>query len=311
MKYYLGIDIGSVTLKIVICDENGDVQDVIINRTHGDLFATLQKSLASIYKEKYEIIDGVGATGSARVLIGQIIGADIIKNEITAQWKAVSHIVPDVKTIIEIGGQDSKLIRLEKGIMTDFAMNTVCAAGTGSFLDQQANRLQLSIEQISNIALTSQKASNITGRCTIFAESDMIQKQQVGESIADILHGLCDTLARNYINNLAKDAALLSPITFVGGVAANKAIVRSFEKILHDKIIVPREHAYTGAYGMALLAKEQHIKKSKFPGWNIKDEKFETEYFTCKDCDNNCQIVKIKSGGKILGHLGSRCQKYL
>lgn len=311
MKYYLGIDIGSVTLKIVICDEDGKVTDAVINRTHGNLFATLQKSLNDIYKEKYKIISGVGATGSARVLIGQIIGADIIKNEITAQWQAVSHIAPDAQTIIEIGGQDSKLIRLKDGIMTDFAMNTVCAAGTGSFLDQQANRLQLTIANMGKIALTSTKASAITGRCTIFAESDMIQKQQIGEPIADILHGLCDTLARNYINNLAKDSQLFPPIVFVGGVAANKAIVRSFEKILNSKVIVPQEHAYTGAYGMALLARKLAPKQTKFPGWNIKNKKFTTRIFTCQSCDNQCQITQIKSGEKTLGHLGSRCQKYL
>jgi len=311
MKYYLGIDIGSVTIKIAICDKYGKLADSHYQRTHGNPLIALKKILKKIDHNKFGNIYGTGTTGSARQLVGKIIGADIVKNEITAHTKAVTHLFPKVKTILEIGGQDSKLILLNDGVITDFSMNTVCAAGTGSFLDQQANRLGIDVGKMGKIALKSKGNTKITGRCTVFAESDMIQKQQVGIPIADIFCGLCDSLVINYLNNLAKNKTLKTPIVFVGGVAANIGIRHSFEKILGEKIFVPEEHNITGAYGMALLAREKKLETSNFRGFIVAKQDYQARSFYCTGCENNCEITQIYCGNKVIGHLGSRCQKYI
>ncbi len=149
-------------------------------------------------------ICGVGATGSARNLAGVIVGADVVKNEITAHAVAASTVNPKVQTVLEIGGQDSKIIILRDGVVVDFAMNTVCAAGTGSFLDQQASRLNIPIEEFGGLALRGKSPVRIAGRCSVFAESDMIHKQQLGHNLEDIIGGLCEALVRNFLNNLGK-----------------------------------------------------------------------------------------------------------
>ena len=135
-----------------------------------------------------------------------MVNAEVVKNEITAHAAAASAVAPDVKTIIEIGGQDSKIIFLQEGVPCDFAMNTVCAAGTGSFCDRQAARLGIPIAEFGSYALRSDSPVRIAGRCAVFAESDMIHKQQTGHSVEDIIAGLCEALVRNYLNNLAREA---------------------------------------------------------------------------------------------------------
>lgn len=310
MRYFLGIDIGSVTIKTAVCDEAGKLVKSQYLRTHGNPLEALKYILKKTYVRKLRKISGIGTTGSARELVGKIIGADLIKNEITAQSEAVLYLFPKARSVIEIGGQDSKLIELKDGIVSNFAMNTVCAAGTGSFLDQQAARLNIAVEKIGELAQKSTKETKITGRCTIFAESDMIQKQQIGVAIEDIVRGLCDSLAVNYLNNLSKGRNLCAPIVFIGGVAANVGIREAFEHVLGHGVHVPKEHNVTGAYGMALLAQKLKNKKSKFKGWNIRKQKIATGTFYCNACENNCEITQIKENGKTIGYLGSRCQKY-
>lgn len=326
MQYFLGIDIGSVTIKTAVCDERGELVKSGYFRTHGNPLEALKYILKKTYVRKLRKISGVGTTGSARELVGRIVGADIIKNEITAQAEAILHLFPKARSVIEIGGQDSKLIELNDGIVSNFAMNTVCAAGTGSFLDQQASRLNIPIEKIGELAQKSTKETKITGRCTIFAESDMIQKQQIGVALEDIVRGLCDSLAVNYLNNLSKGMNLESPVVFIGGVAANVGIREAFERILGHSVQVPKEHNVTGAYGMALLARKLKSQprttrgtglpstpmwcRAKFKGWNIRKQKIATNTFYCNACENNCEITQIKENEKTIGYLGSRCQKY-
>ncbi len=311
MKYYLGIDIGSVTIKVVICDESDKLIESHYLRTHGNPLQALKEIFSKINYTKYPEIAGVGTTGSARQLVGKIVGADVIKNEITAHTNAIGFLYPLARTIIEIGGQDSKLILLKNGIVSDFAMNTVCAAGTGSFLDQQAARLNMDVAKMGKISLKSKTKTKITARCTVFAESDMIQKQQVGVPIADIFRGLCDSLAINFLNNLAKNKTLELPVVFVGGVAANVGIRNSFKEILGHDIYVPKEHNITGAYGVALLARKKKLVISNFKGWQVTNQKHTARIFYCKGCENNCEITQILSDNKVIGHLGSRCQKYV
>ena len=167
LTVYLGIDVGSVTTKLALIDQTGKYVDSVMLKTAGTPVAAVQTGLQKLYEKRiteYEVM-GVGTTGSGRNLAGSLVGADVVKNEITAHAVAASVIVPGVQTILEIGGQDSKIIILRDGIVTDFAMNTVCAAGTGSFLDHQASRLGVPIEEFGPTALKSSNPARIAGRC--------------------------------------------------------------------------------------------------------------------------------------------------
>ncbi|HIE09404.1 MAG TPA: 2-hydroxyglutaryl-CoA dehydratase, partial [Armatimonadetes bacterium] len=264
-------------------------------------------------REEVEVA-GVGTTGSGRQLAAVVAGADVVKNEITCHAVAASREVPGVRTVIEIGGQDSKLILLRDGIITDFAMNTVCAAGTGSFLDRQAQRLGIPIEEFGELALRARNPCRIAGRCTVFAESDMIHKQQLGHKVEDIVAGLCEAIARNYLNNLAKGKKLEPPIVFQGGVAANIGVKSAFEAILGHEVIVPEHHKVMGAIGAAMLAKEfmarRDGRRSRFRGFEVATANYEPRSFICTDCANNCEVVEIYMNGRLVGRWGCRCCKW-
>lgn len=313
--FYLGVDVGSVSTNLVIINENDEVVENIYLRTSGQPINALRKGIELLAK-KFEsdiIISGVGATGSGRQLANVIIGADIVKNEITTHAVAAQKLVPNVKTILEIGGQDSKIILLRKGIVYDFAMNTVCAAGTGSFIDRQAARLEISIDEFGPLALKSKSSVRIAGRCAVFAESDMIHKQQTGHSVEEIINGLCEALVRNYLNNLAKGKEIEEPIVFQGGVAANIGIVSAFEKTLGKKIIIPSYYDVMGAYGAALIAKQEmksETKKTKFYGFEMAKNDYKAKSIECNDCSNLCEIIEITSNGEILARWGDRCGKW-
>jgi len=315
VQVYLGIDIGSVTTKLVALDAQGELVAYNYLRTQGRPIAMVQQGLRDVASKlpPGAQVCGVGTTGSARYLGGVIVGADVVKNEITAHAIATLRYVPDVQTILEIGGQDSKLIILRDGIVTDFAMNTVCAAGTGSFLDHQAHRLNLRIEELGELALRSRSPVRIAGRCTVFAESDMIHKQQLGHRIEDIVYGLCQALVRNYLNNLAAGKELLPPVVFQGGVAFNRGIVRAFEEALGTEVIVPPHHELMGAIGAALLAQEQislNGHRTKFKGFEVSEANYKTSSFECQACPNQCEIAQISLDGQVIARWGGRCDRW-
>lgn len=314
MKAYLGIDVGSVSTNIVVQDEAGKIHAGLYLRTMGRpidaLLAGMREVGAGISPELE--IAGAGATGSGRYLAGVMIDADVIKNEITAHAVAASMLVPDVQTVLEIGGQDSKIIIMRNGIVTDFAMNTVCAAGTGSFLDQQASRLNIPITDFGELALSSEAPVRIAGRCTVFAESDMIHKQQMGHRLPDIINGLCEALVRNYLNNVGKGKEILSPLVFQGGVAANQGIKAAFERCLNLPVMVPDYHNIMGAIGVAQLAREEVQKtgRTKFKGFHITGLTYRTGSFECGGCPNACEIAEIYEGDRVIGRWGARCQRW-
>jgi len=309
---YLGIDVGSVTTKFAVLDEEDRLVASLYLRTQGKPIAMIQHGLKELAKRlpSRANIKGVGTTGSARYLAGVIVSADVVKNEITAQAAAAVHFVPDVQTVIEIGGQDSKMIMIRKGIVTDFGMNTVCAAGTGSFLDQQAQRLNIRIEDFGKEALRGEKSIRIAGKCTVFAESDMIHKQQMGHRIEDITYGLCQALVRNFLNNVGKGMEIRPPVLFQGGVAFNQGIVRAFQETLKTEIIVPPHHEVIGAIGVALLTHEEMAMQSngtRFKGFGVADADFRTSSFDCKACAGVCEISQVFGDGKVLVQWGGRC----
>jgi predicted CoA-substrate-specific enzyme activase len=312
---YLGVDVGSVSTNLVVIDDQGKVLVDLYLRTRGQPIQVVQEGLRQVEKAikgKNIEICGVGTTGSARTLSGVIVGADTVKNEITAHAVAASHILPGVQTVLEIGGQDSKIILLRDGVVVDFAMNTVCAAGTGSFLDHQASRLNIPIEEFGALALESTSPVRIAGRCSVFAESDMVHKQQMGHSLPDIIAGLCDALVRNYLNNVGKGKEILPPVVFQGGVAANVGIRAAFEKALGLEVIVPEYYSVMGAIGAALLAKAATKDKgnTKFRGFVVSELDYQASSFECQGCPNCCEIVNISVDGEILARWGGRCGKW-
>jgi predicted CoA-substrate-specific enzyme activase len=279
--------------------------------THGNPVRAIQQSLKQLEKLLPEGSDicGVATTGSARYLAGVVVGADSVKNEITSQAIATLYYIPEVHTVIEIGGQDSKIIIIRDGIVTDFGMNTVCAAGTGSFLDHQAQRLNITIEQFSRLAITSKNPVNISGRCTVFAESDMVHKQQTGYRIEDIVYGLCQKLVSNYLSNVALGKDIKPPIVFQGGVAFNNGIVRAFREELDSDIIIPAHHEIMGAIGAALLAQEEkENSKSSFKGFGVSELEYSVSSFICQTCPYLCQISQLCLDGKVLASWGGLCE---
>lgn len=315
-KYFLGVDVGSVSTNFVLLNPDGTIAEFMYLRTQGRPMQTIQdgvRDLRARIGSSAEIL-GVGTTGSARQLAATLLGADVVKNEITAHAVAASRIKSNVQTILEIGGQDSKIIILRNGVVVDFAMNTVCAAGTGSFLDQQASRLGIPIEEFGHIALQAQYPVRIAGRCSVFAESDMIHKQQLGHPLPDILAGLCQAMVRNYLNNVGKNKEILGPIFFQGGVAANAGIRKAFEEELGQEVIVPEHFSVMGALGAAYLAEERFIGKkgmtTKFRGLKIAESQFKARSFDCKGCSNHCEVVEIRQEEKVLTRWGDRCGKW-
>lgn len=313
MRYVLGIDVGSISINFALLNAGKKVMETLYLRTFGSPVKALREGLKKF--RKYDI-SSLGVTGSGRNYLGTIAGADVIFDEITAHSVAVLYMHPKVRTIIEIGGQDSKLIHLEKGVARDFNMNSVCAAGTGSFLDQQAARLGIKIEDLGGIALKSKKPTKIAGRCTVFAESDMIHKQQAGYRREDILAGLCESLALNYLSTVAMGKKLEEPVLLLGGVAANKGIKQAFNRILNTKVIIPKHYSCMGAIGAAILALENMPEKTRFKGFKFFNMSLAQEAGECGDCPNRCELIHIfrspdKKGKKEkIAIIGSVCGKY-
>ena len=312
MEAYLGIDVGSVTTKFAVLNKNDELVRHLYLLTLGKPIEMVQQGLKQIKQQLPEDIEirGVATTGSARYLAGVIVGADLVKNEITSHAVAALFHIPQAQTVIEIGGQDSKIIIIRDGIVTDFGMNTVCAAGTGSFLDHQALRLNMSIEEFSQRALDSKSPVRIAGRCTVFAESDMVHKQQMGHRTEDILYGLCQALVRNYLNNVGLGRNIQPPIVFQGGVAFNQGIIKALQEELDTEVIVPLHHEVMGAIGAALLVHEEMTggnNGSKFKGFGVSEIEYHTSSFECKACPNLCEIAQLSIDGQVLARWGGRC----
>lgn len=309
-KCYLGIDIGSISTKGVIIDEDNKILASGYIWTKGNPIKAV-KDLLKILREQfndedYKIVN-VGTTGSARKLIGAMLSASTVKNEITAHAIGTISKYPNVKTILEIGGQDSKIIIVEDKIVTDYAMNTLCAAGTGSFLSSQAKRLDVDVEDFGKIALTSKNPTKIAARCTVFAESDLVHKAGSGYKKEDIIAGLCRSIVLNYLNNVGKGKKIKSPIVFQGGVSKNIGVVKAFEDVLNEKIIVDENSHLMGALGVAILAKQE--KEEHIFDFNIIDLEFETKAIECQKCPNHCEIITIKKDNKIIDSWGNRCER--
>lgn len=309
-KLYMGIDIGSISTKGVIIDEFDNIIASSYLYTEGNPIKAVKNVVRNMRGEidldNYQVVS-VGTTGSARKLIGTLLDASIIKNEITAHAVGTLRYYPNVRTIFEIGGQDSKITLVNNGVVTDYAMNTLCAAGTGAFIGSLAKRLDVPIEEVANVAFTSKKRVNIAARCTVFAESDLIHKIQAGYKKEDILAGVCRAIATNYINNVGKGKKIQAPIVFNGGVSKNLAVVRAFEEITGEKIIVNKNSHLMGAFGIAIMARNS--KKEKVFDFDIDNYTLETKIANCGRCSNNCEIVAVYKNNNLIDHWGNRCER--
>jgi len=313
---YLGLDIGSLSTNVVLIDEQHRVVARQYLPTAGKPLEAILRGLTGIYDEVGEnvIVLGAGTTGSGRYLTGDFIGADNIVNEITAQATAAIDFDPTVETIFEIGGQDSKYISIENGVVVDFEMNKVCAAGTGSFLEEQAEKLNINIvEEFGCIALKSDCPVKLGDRCTVFMESDLNSFMQKGVRNENLVGGLAYSIVYNYLQKVVGDKKIGNKIFFQGGVTNNKAVVASFEQVLGKKIIIPPHFDVTGAIGAAILAKKSMKagQRTIFKGFHVRNATYKVTRFVCQGCTNHCEISRVKiDGEKKSLYYGGRCEKY-
>jgi len=339
VRAYLGIDIGSISTNLVVIDERGRLLAKRYLMTAGRPIEAVNQGLREIGEETGDSVEimGVGTTGSGRYMIADYVGADIVKNEITAQATAAAFIDKKVDTIFEIGGQDSKYISLRDGIIVDFEMNKACAAGTGSFLEEQAEKISVSVKhEFADCAFSAENPCRLGERCTVFMENSLMASLQRGADRNDLLAGLAYSIVQNYITKVVAGKPVGENIFFQGGVAFNKSVVAAFEKYLNRKITVPPHHDVTGAIGMALIAmrhmKERealHVTRNKqkdnaslpvtchvsrvtsFKGFELSRLSYEVSSFECRGCSNVCEINRVKIEGED-GFLfyGGRCEKY-
>ena len=309
IETYLGIDVGSVSTNLVVLDNDGRVVKEIYTRTDGRPIEIVDVCLQEIEREigKLIKIKGVGSTGSGRELIGELVGADTINDEITAhktgaEFLAKTMLQTKPDTIFEIGGQDSKYISLENGIVVDFAMNEACAAGTGSFLEERAEELGISIKnEFAELALSSTRPVKLGERCTVFMQQDVASHQQRGASKKDLAAGLAYSIVYNYLNRVVRGRKIGKVIFFQGGTAYNDAIASAFAKVLNQEIIVPPYNGVIGAVGAALLAREKMQtmqKPSKFRGFSLENVDYSLKEFTCKACSNFCNMQEFTVEGE-------------
>ncbi len=319
---YMGIDIGSISTNLAVMDEGGSLLAKRYLMTAGRPIEAVMQGFREISAELARNfpggvdIRGVGTTGSGRYMVADFVGADIVKNEITAQATAAAYIEPSVDTIFEIGGQDSKYISLRDGVIVDFEMNKACAAGTGSFLEEQAEKLGISIKgEFAEKAFCSGCPTRLGERCTVFMENSLMANLQKGVGSDDLLAGLAYSIVQNYINRVVAGKPIGTNIFFQGGVAFNSSVVAAFEKYLGREVTVPPNHDVTGAIGMALIARrhvnEAGLASSGFKGFDLSDRPYELSSFECKACPNVCEINRVKiEGEKGFLFYGGRCEKY-
>lgn len=345
IQAYLGIDVGSVSTNLALLDDSGRLLHGIYLRTVGrpvDVVDQGLKEIEKLFGTRVRIC-GVGTTGSGRELIGELVGADTVNDEITAHKTGAMYVherivrnlagqdenARSVDTIFEIGGQDAKYISIDRGVVVDFAMNEACAAGTGSFLEDQAERLGIQIkDEFARLALSSGSPARLGERCTVFMERDVNAAMQQGTSIPDLAAGLAYSVALNYLNRVVHGRKIGEVIYFQGGTAYNDAVAAAFSQILGKRIIVPPHNGIIGAIGMALIAQELALSRSRicptqghvsavdqvsralsastFRGFDLNQTRLETREFVCKACSNYCDMKEITVEGRKT-YWGDRC----
>jgi predicted CoA-substrate-specific enzyme activase len=318
-EVFLGIDVGSVSTNFTLTDWDGNLLKEIYVRTQGRPVQVVTEGLRDLREEFGDRISvrGVGTTGSGRELIGELVGADTVQDEITAHKTGSTFISRrffdrQVDTIFEIGGQDSKFIGLENGVVVDFAMNDACAAGTGSFLEEQAERLGIQIKgEFAELALSSKAPLRMGERCTVFMEQDLNNFLHLGAGKVDLVAGLAYSVVLNYLNRVVRGRRIGETVYFQGGTAYNDAVAAAFTHVLGKKIIVPPHNGVIGAIGMALLARDK-VKAlgvpTRFRGFDLGQVDYRRREFVCKGCSNFCDMQEIQVEGART-YWGDKCSE--
>lgn len=312
---FLGIDVGSVSTNVAVLTPDLKLAMGVYLPTRGQPAQVLLEAMSMVRSRLGDAVRvvGVGTTGSGRHLAAALLGADVVHNEITAQMTAASQYVPEADTIFEIGGQDSKFIAIADGHLADFEMNKICSAGTGSFLEEQAQRLGVSIiGEFSERAMASRCPLDLGTRCTVFMDTEVVRAQQAGASIDDLCAGLAYSVARNYLDKVVGSRPIGKCIVFQGGTASNAAVVAAFARLLNRPIHVHPYNRISGAMGAALLAAKARAadasRPSAFAGWQLPDCP-SASTFECKACENRCQISRMTMRGRTV-HFGDACERY-
>jgi predicted CoA-substrate-specific enzyme activase len=319
-RVYLGLDIGSTTTKYALMDEQREIIHKSYVHTQGkpiEVTQTLLKIIRDEVGEKIEIA-GTATTGSGRNVVGDFLNADLIIDEITAHARGAVEIDARIDTIFEIGGQDSKYISISNAYPLDFDMNKVCAAGTGSFLHELANKFGINIvNEFQKIALSSEKPVKLAERCTVFMESDLVSYQQKGAEKRDLIAGLCYAIVHNYLNCVVGKRRVGKRVMFLGGPSLNKGVVAAFENVLGSGLIVPMHREVLGAYGAAISVQEKMRREKKvetsFRGLDSAiNDRMNFEEKTCRaeaKCHNQCKLKIYHFDGR-KSIWGGECGRY-
>ena len=316
-EVYLGIDVGSVSTNLALVNADGDLLHGIYRMTEGRPIDVVREAFSEmrLVAGSDARVTGVGTTGSGRELIGILVGADVIKDEITAHKTGAVHVSRQylgntgVDTIFEVGGQDSKYISIRDGVVVDFALNEACAAGTGSFLEEQARQLGIEIkDEFAELALSASHPLKLGERCTVFMEKELLPYLHQGILKADIAAGLAYSIVHNYLNRVVKRRPIGDVIYFQGGTAYNDAVAAAFSTVLEKEIIVPPHNGIMGAIGAALIAKQamKSGRQSQFRGWNLDGVQWALREFTCSGCSNACVIQEFSVDGE-KSYWGDKC----
>jgi predicted CoA-substrate-specific enzyme activase len=319
VEAYLGVDIGSTTTKYALIGENSQIMHKCYVATQGKPIEVTQRLLRNLQEEVGQKIKlmAIATTGSGRNVVGDFLSADLVIDEITAHARGAVEIDPRVDTIFEIGGQDSKYIMIENTYPLDFDMNKVCAAGTGSFLHELANKMKINIVgEFQDIALGSNSPIHLAERCTVFMESDLVSYLQKGGERQDLIAGLCYAIVYNYLNRVVEKRRIGKRVMFLGGPSLNKGIVAAFEKVLKREVLVPKHREVMGAFGAALSVMELFKKRGdEYRRRELDQLASMTVNFTesvCnadKKCHNECKL-KVYSFGERKSVWGGDCGRY-
>jgi len=305
--------VGSISTNVVVTDENIKVLSKRYLMTAGRPIEAIRQGLQEVGDEvgTWWRSGGSCTTGSGRYLTGDYVGADVIRNEITAQATAAAFIDPEVDTIFEIGGQDSKYISLEHGAIVDFEMNKACAAGTGSFLEEQAEKLGISIKgEFGNLALSSPAPVSLGERCTVFMESDLVHFQQKGAKRDDLVAGLSYSIVLNYAEQGCGRQTGGQQDFFPGRHRFQQGGGGRLRESDREEDHRPEHNEVTGAIGCCILARDENQSgKTNFKGWDLSNRPYELTSFECKECPNRCEIRRVTIQGEKPLFYGSRCEK--
>lgn len=324
VKGFIGVDVGSVSTNLVVLDGEAErVLDGIYLATRGRPVEVLTEGLAQLrqrFGDRLHVL-GLGTTGSGRHLAAALLGADVVQNEISCQLASALRYVPGADTVIEIGGQDSKFIRAEEGRLVDFTMNKICAAGTGSFLEEESHRLGVSIiGEFAERALEAQAPVNLGCRCTVFMDTELVNALAREDSIPDLCAGLACAIARNYLEKVVAGRPVGRRVVMQGGVASNRAVVAAFSSLLGREVQVHPHGRISGAIGAALAAaahadRGARASDSSFRGLDALESESapRVETFECVRCENRCQVSRVTvaaAGGRSRVHFGDACERY-